>query len=219
MVAKPQAMVSENGFLMNRSGIVAFIIDYQHVLQTARELGFKCVYYNSGAFAYPPDRVNDVRIVGWLGPEDPTIRSDLPATLVQVHPPFEAHLSEKLIRIRDRRIDGPVWVLPKSHWAFELDPVHGVWLTEALEKLGVDPGLLQNRPNAAAIEFSSQESAELGELVRQLLTHLSQSDFAILFPRHTHLVTIHHHKQLWWQTEDAALAVELAKPVWHDVPE
>lgn len=198
---------------------MAFVIDYQHVLQRARELGLKCVYYNSGAFAYPSDRASEVRIIGWLGPEDPTIRSDLPATLVQVQPPFECNLARKLVKTWNARIDGPAWVLPKSHWAFELDPIHGVWLTEALERLGIDPGLLHNRPNAAAIEFRSDERAEVEELVQRLLTHLSQSDFTILFPHHTHLVTIHHHKQLWWQTEDGALAVELAKPSWNDTPE
>ncbi|GIW75857.1 MAG: hypothetical protein KatS3mg104_0920 [Phycisphaerae bacterium] len=205
--------------LTYRSGIVAFVIDYQHVLQRARELRLKCVYYNSGAFAYPSDRASEIRIIGWLGPEDPTIRSDLPATLVQVQPPFECNLARKLVKTWMARIDGPAWVLPKSHWAFELDPIHGVWLTEALERLGIDPGLLHNRPNAAAIEFCSDERAELEELVRRLLTHLSQSDFTILFPHHTHLVTIHHHKQLWWQTEDGVLAVELAKPSWNDTPE
>jgi hypothetical protein len=39
---------------------------------------------------------------------------------------------------------------------------------------------------------------------------LQASDFAVLFPDHPHLVTLHHHKQLWWQTRDIELAGILA---------
>jgi hypothetical protein len=195
---------------------VAFIIDYQHVLSRTREMGLRCAYYNSGAFTYPTDRAQDVRIVGWIGPEDPTIRADLPATLVRVRPPYEANLTRKLIEIWKSEIDGPAWVLPKSHWSFELDHGSDAWLPGVIESIGVDPGMLEKRTNAAAIEFSQKQSDSLETTLTALLTHLRSSDFAVLFPHHSHMVTVHHHKQLWWQTEDEALAVKLARPEWND---
>jgi hypothetical protein len=42
-------------------------------------------------------------------------------------------------------------------------------------------------------------------LVSQLLTHLRTSDFMLAFPGGPVLCTVHHHKQLWWQTTDAGL--------------
>lgn len=195
---------------------MAFIIDYQHVLSRTRELGLRCAYYNSGAFTYPTERAPHVRIVGWIGPDDPTIRADLPATLVRVHEPYEANLARKLIAVWKSDIDGPAWVLPKSHWNFELDHGSRAWLPGVVESIGVDAGMLEGRTNAAAIEFSPARSHALETLLTALLTHLTGSDFAVLFPHHSHLVTVHHHKQLWWQTEDAALAVKLARPEWND---
>jgi hypothetical protein len=40
---------------------------------------------------------------------------------------------------------------------------------------------------------------------------LTASDFAIAFPRRAVLCTLHHHKQLWWQTTDTGLADALRK--------
>ena len=59
--------------------------------------------------------------------------------------------------------------------------------------------------NGAALEFQPTECAAMESLVLQLLTHLRMSDFMLAFPGRPALCTIHHHKQLWWQTTDAAL--------------
>ncbi len=183
---------------------VAWIIDYQQVLDRTRELGLRCVYYNSGAFAH--EDASDVRIVGWLGPPDPTIRVDLPATLISLPEPYAENLADKLLTIWPARIDGPAWLLPKSHWSFELDHGNRSWLPTALDQIGIDPGHLLERPNAAAVQFEPDESDKLRRIVIELLNHLETSDFAILFPRQQHLLTIHHHKQLWWQTKNADFA-------------
>ena len=49
-----------------------WIIDYQLVLEQMREQRFKCLYYNSGAFAFPPDV--KTRSAGWIGPPDDSIK-------------------------------------------------------------------------------------------------------------------------------------------------
>lgn len=185
-----------------RSTFVPRIIDYEYVLSRATELGLRCVYYNSGAFAHGRDV--DVKIVGWLGPDDPTIRADLPATLVRFPEPYAESLTDRLIETWRAHLPGPVWVMPKAHWSYELD--HGNrWLADTLRGLGLDPAPLACVANAAAIEFEQAETSALGGFVRELLNRLAGSDFAILFPQHSHLVTVHHHKQLWWQTPDAAI--------------
>ncbi|MBC7784201.1 MAG: hypothetical protein H7144_10205 [Burkholderiales bacterium] len=183
---------------------MAWIIDYQHVLVRTRELGLHSVYYNSGAFAHADGGA--VRIVGWLGPADPTIRMDLPATMICVEPPYEQNLADQLLTIWPARLAGPAWVLPKSHWSFELDHGSRAWLPGVLEDVGIDPGLLEGRAHAAAIQFEPAEPHLLHTAVRQLLTHLVSSDFAVIFPQYDHLVTVHHHKQLWWQTLDSEFA-------------
>jgi len=182
---------------------VAWIIDYQHVLARMRELGFRSAYYNSGAFAFASGA--RASIVGWIGPDDPTIRADLPATIVRVPAPYESNLAAKLLTVWPGRIDGPAWVVPKSHWSFEFDHGSRAWLPGVVERAGVDPGLLENRTNAAAIEFAPLETESLKQFIQSLLTHLKGSDFAILFPHHACLLTIHHHKQLWWQALDEQL--------------
>jgi len=58
----------------------------------------------------------------------------------------------------------------------------------------------------AAIEFAEDESAVLEHFVSRLLEMLQGSDFAIAFPHHRMTCMLHHHKQLWWTTRDAAVA-------------
>ena len=65
-----------------------------------------------------------------------------------------------------------------------------------LEHIRIDPGLLVNRTNGAAIEFAADETDLFQLLVARLLEMLQSSDFAIAFPKHPVLITLHHHKQL-----------------------
>jgi hypothetical protein len=53
------------------------------------------------------------------------------------------------------------------------------------------------------------ERAAMELLVAALLENLRMSDFMLAFPGRPALCTIHHHKQLWWQTTDAALHAAL----------
>ena len=126
-----------------------------------------------------------------------------------VNEPYEENLSRHLVEFWQTKLPGKVWVMPMSHWAYELDFGSRDWLPAVLEQIDLDPGLLQDRTNGAALEFSSDESERLGFLVRRLLESLTQSDFMIAFPDRPVLCTVHHHKQLWWTTTDATIHIAL----------
>jgi hypothetical protein len=186
---------------------VPWIIDYPVVLEQMREQRLKSLYYNSGAFGFASDV--EPSVVGWLGPPDPTLKAQASGMGVQIPEPFESNLSELLVRAWQTHLPGRVWVMPMSHWSYELDFGSRNWMPALLEAIGVDPGLLATRNNAAAIEFATDESDHLKRFAERLLQMLLASDFAIVFPRRPVLVTLHHHKQLWWQASDADLADRL----------
>jgi hypothetical protein len=185
---------------------VARVVDYADVLKQVERLGLRCVYYNTGALGFPADEPQ--HIVGWLGPVDATIRPAMLAHAQHVEPPFPQNLAAALKAKWPSVIDGEAWLMPKSHWAFELDHGNGPWLTPALTAIGVDAENLRPRTDAAAIVFQPGE-AGIFPLIERLLENLKQSDFAILFPDHRTLLTIHHHQQLWWQMADVELAGRL----------
>ena len=193
---------------------MAAIVDYATVLERMHAMGLTCVYYNGGSFGF--GRGEDVKIVGWLQEPDPTIRPGLGAT-VMVPPPVE-NLGLMLSEVWQQCLPGPAWVLPKAHWSFELGHGNGPWLRETLGAIGIDPAALESRTGAAAIELPQTRDADgdfdncdLGYLAGVLVDGLKTSDFAVLFPDHRHLVTLHHHRQIWWQTADAAFAGRLAR--------
>jgi hypothetical protein len=184
-----------------------WIIDYPVVLEQMREQRFKSLYYNSGAFGFPAD--TEPTIVGWWGPPDSTLKAHAAGMGISVPEPHEQNLSRLLVRAWQEHLPGRIWIMPMSHWSFELDFGSREWMPALLERIGVDPGLLKSRTNAAAIEFAPDEPAMLEPFVARLLEMLQQSDFAIMFPRRPVVCTLHHHKQLWWQTTDTELATAL----------
>jgi hypothetical protein len=186
---------------------VPWIIDYSTVIEQMREQRFKSLYYNSGAFGFPPE--TDTQIVGWLGGDDPTIKPDARAATVALAEPYEENLSGALVRTWEAHLPGRVWIMPMSHWSYELEFGSREWMPALLERIGIDPGLLTTRNNGAAIEFAPDEPQVLAPFVQRLLQMLIGSDFMIAFPRRPVLCTLHHHKQLWWQTSDAALYEKL----------
>jgi len=178
------------------------VIDYATVTTATNRLGLQCVYHNSGSFGFVEN--NTVKIVGWLGPADATVRPGL-GTLIHAPPPYPQTLAAKITQVWQIILSGPAWVLPKSHWAHDLDPAYGHWLDDTLSAIGINPAPLRPLANAAAIEFSSNESAAFIRLVEALLLNLKSTDYAVIFPEHPHLVTLHHHQQVWWQTADESL--------------
>ena len=184
------------------------IIPYEQVLRRMTEQGFVSLYHNSGAFGFAMDVATQV--IGWIGPDDPTIRADARLLTRNLPPPYEINLARLLLRAwRDYFATSNVWVMPMSHWSFELDFASSAWLPEVLREIEIDPTALAPLNNAAAIEFDASESAKLERLLIALLTHLASSDFAITFTGQRVLCPLHHHKQLWWTTDDRALAEKL----------
>lgn len=185
------------------------IIEYSAVLQQMTSQQFKCHYYNSGAFGFPVSA--NAGTLAWIGQEDSTIRPEAQALTRRVEQPYEATLANMAMRLWQKQVRGRVWVMPKSHWAFELGHGSREWMPALIESLGLDFGLLENRTNAAAIEFGVDESVSFERFVTGLLTLLHGSDFMIAFPGQPILCTLHHHKQLWWSTTDGAILEEVAR--------
>src|SRR6185503_14399189 len=95
------------------------------------------------------------------------------------------------------------WAMPMSHWAYELQYGSRDWMPALIEQIGLDLGLLEGRNNAAPIEFNVEDSDLFAHFAQRLLEMLLGSDFMIAFLGRPILCTLHHHKQLWWSTEDA----------------
>ncbi len=186
-----------------------WIIDYPIVLERLTGQGLVSLYPNGGAFGFADDE--GVRHVCWAGGDDPSIRPEARDWVRQAPRPFEVNLSSLAIEAWQKRLPGGAWVMPLSHWAYELEYGNAGWLPELIERLGVDPGLLITRNSAAAIEFAVHEVEPFGLMVRGLLEMLSGSDFLLAFPGWPVVCTVHHHKQLWWSTPDPELLESLER--------
>jgi len=177
------------------------LIEYEQVVEHMTALGMRSLYYNSGAFG--PIDTSPTKFVGWIGPDDPSIRPEALAAARRVPAPCELKLVELVGRAWREFFPGPAWIMPKSHWAYELDFGSKQWMPAALAQLGIDAANLAPRTNAPAIEFDLSEFTLFHQFVQTLLENLRGSDFALAFPDHPTLCTIHHHKQIWWVTTDA----------------
>ena len=183
------------------------IVDYPLALAQLLDEGFVCNYHNGGAFGFSEQL--RPHVLAFAGREDPTIRPEARQFLHLVRPPIEATLAEIAMEAWRHYVPGVVWVMPKAHWAFEMDFGSKAWMPRVLEEIGVDPSRLAGLNDATAIEFAMQEAEGFRTLVAALLENLSGSDFALAFPSRPVLCTIHHHKQLWWQMTSDGLLREL----------
>lgn len=184
-----------------------WIVDYARVLEQMKAQGLRSLYYNSGAFGFPEGTT--VNSCGWIGPEDPTLRPAARELSRSVPAPYERSLAELVVRAWRELLPGTVWLMPKSHWAYELDYGSRDWMPALLEHAGIDSGLLQPRTNAAAIEFAPHEIEPFQHVVEGLLRMLLGSDFALAFPGRPVVCTLHHHKQVWWTSSDLAMIAAL----------
>ena len=184
-----------------------WIIDYPQVLEQLTRQGLRCNYFNGGAFGFGPDATIHIR--GWIGPEDSTIRPAARALARPVNPPYEANLAHMAVRAWQAVVPGLAWLMPLSHWHFELNDGSREWLPGLLESLEIDPAHLVHRNTAAAIEFGNDDADALERTLRTLLEKLLASDFMLAFPRRGILCNVHHHKQLWWVTDNIQLQQQL----------
>lgn len=176
------------------------IIDYPTVLATMTAAKFRCNYPFSGSFSIPSGKIR-----GWIGPTDPTIRAEMQALTRPVAEPYITNLTEAAIRAWHIALPGIAWIMPASHWHFELHDGSRDWLPRTLADIGVDAKQLENRADGSAIQFAAGEIAEFTSFLTMLLANLKVSDFSIAFPGHSALCMVHHHKQLWWMSGDESL--------------
>jgi hypothetical protein len=188
-----------------------WVIDYPIVLADQQRAGLRSLYYNSGAFGFPTGV--ETTSVGWIGPSDETIRPAARPLARPVGEPHPSTLANLLGRAWQEHLPGDVWVLPKSHWAYELDFGSRAWLPDVLRSIGIDPATLIARSNAAAVAFAPGEVGPLVHLAENLLRQLTGSDFAAAWPGRRVACTIHSHQQLWWTTDDADLVAGLDRLV------
>jgi hypothetical protein len=183
------------------------IIDYPIVLEEMQRGEFRCLYHNSGAFGFLDER--SVGSVGWIGAVDATLKPAARVLARMVAEPIEENLAALVVRAWREHLSGPVWAMPKSHWAYELEFGSREWMPGLLGKMGIDSALLMGRNNAAAVEFQSGEEQQFQLFIQQLLTNLAGSDFLLAFVRHKTICTVHNHKQLWWTTADEGILAGL----------
>jgi hypothetical protein len=183
------------------------IIDYQTVLDRLTKQGLKSLYHNSGAFGFSSGVETVSR--GWIGPEDASIRESARAMVRNVSEPYAQRMTELTILLWRECLSGAVWIMPKSHWSYELEFGSREWLAKVLEQIGVDAAALAPLNNAPAIEFVDGDVDQLGFFVRELLARLVGSDFQMVFPGRDTICTIHTRTQLWWTTGDSTVAQKL----------
>jgi len=179
------------------------IVEYPELLDAMHGLQLRSLYYNSGAFGF--ESGIDARSIGWICDEDSSLRPEARQLARLIPRPAEQELAHRLTRAVAEVLPAPVWIMPKSHWAFELDFGSRAWMPQALAQIGVDASGLASRTTGDAIEFGPSDIPLFSGFVQQLLTNLAGSDFAVAFPSRPVIGTLHHHKQIWWTTTDLNL--------------
>jgi hypothetical protein len=185
------------------------IVEYAAVVAEADRLGLRSLYPNSGAFGFPPAR--NAQHVGWIGGEDSSLRPAARELAMLVPPPVEATLVKLAVKAWHDLLPGEIWLMPKAHWAYELDFGSGAWMPDLLRAGGASPDDLVHRHDGTALGFSPSESVAFATISEALLSHLLGSDFQLMFPTRDVVCTLHHHKQLWWSSPDAELIAALKR--------
>jgi hypothetical protein len=178
------------------------IIDYSLVKRHMTSRRIVCNYPNSGSFGFAPSVQTTIR--AWTGPEDSTIKPSLLPLVRHVPQPYEINLASAAIRVWQNILPGPIWLLPTSHWHYELQDGCKDWLADLLTQLQLDPNMLDTRADGSAIEFGAAETKPLETFLLAILRQ-KFSDFLLAFGDWAVLCTVHHHQQLWWVSSDADL--------------
>lgn len=178
------------------------LIDYSLVTKHLTSRGLVCNYPNSGSFGFATNLPTTIR--AWIGPEDSTIKPSLLPLVRRVPPPYESNLASAAIQVRQTLLPGPAWLMPTSHWHYEMHDGSKDWLPAHLTRLNIDPKLLLDRADGSAIEFATHEIKPLENLLSSILRQ-KFSDFLLAFPDWPVLCTVHHHCQLWWVSTDSRL--------------
>lgn len=189
---------------------MATIVDYPRVIEQLTSRGLVCNYHNSGAFGFP--RGADFHIVGWIGGDDATIRPEMREKAQLIPPPYEDNLARLAVCAWEQLLpDEDAWLMPMSHWAYEMQFGSAGWMPDLLRSAGIDPKDLDWRNNGSALAFPPAEREQCARFIAGLLGNLGDSDFMLAFPGRGVLCMIHHHQQLWWMCGE-----ELARGVRGD---
>jgi hypothetical protein len=183
------------------------IVNYDAVVAEAEAMGLHSLYHRSGSFGFGDGVL--VQHIGWLGPPDSTLRPVANLLVRQAAEPHARRLADALAYAGAELHVTNTWLLPMSHWAYELTFGGGEWLGELLGNIGVDAESLRDRTDGSAIAFAPDELAALKLAAATLLDRLTGSDFAVLMPKTRLVGTIHHHRQIWWTTDDAGIHAKL----------
>src|SRR5271169_3696007 len=111
------------------------IIDYPIVLERMGRENFRSLYHNSGAFGFADE--SGGASVGWIGGEDETLKPAARLIARQGPAPVEENLAALVVGAWQKFLPGPVWAMPKSHWAYELDFGSREWMGALLKKIGI----------------------------------------------------------------------------------
>src|SRR5215204_2958909 len=119
---------------------VASIIEYPNALRELGQQGLVCNYFNGGAFGFA--RGVNVHVCGWIAADDATIHPQLRPLVRHIPPPAEEKMSLAATTAWQKEFPGPAWIMPLSHWAFELDFGSKSWLPDFIQSISFDPKLL-----------------------------------------------------------------------------
>src|SRR6266536_1760689 len=131
------------------------IVDYPEVLERMRSRGFVSLYHNAGAFGFASSE--NVQTFGFISAADPTIRAEAQMFVRQHN-----NLAQVIEHIA-AALASEAWLMPKSHWHYELHFGNRQLLEGSLAMIGIDAELLRHRNDGSAIAFSPEECALLGD--------------------------------------------------------
>lgn len=164
------------------------IVPYGEALSSLNAAGLRAAYPRGGALAFVEPRGQIVE--GWLTGEDAALRPEARAWARVVG---DVDALARGVRARHEAFACAAWLMPKAHWAHELSAHR--WIE------GVLPGVevLRGVADASAVELADGEEVE--RVARALLNGLDGSDFTLAWAERAAFCTLHHRKQVWWQTK------------------
>ena len=102
------------------------------------------------------------------------------------------------------------WWIPAACVAWGVLVVAGLTLLWQYKSGAGESAELAPLTTGNAIEFNWEDSGQFASFLTTLLDNLSgSSDFQLVWPGRSVVCVVHHHKQLWWTTPDAAIHREL----------
>ncbi len=174
------------------------IIDYPKLLAAAADVGLECVYPNGAAFA--PKQ--PWHVAGWVTSDDTSLRPAFRDKVVRRQPEdlpqLTATASFEVLRAQE------VWLAPVHHWAAELD--HGDDAAGGSTR-DLFPPELAGRTQADGLRLTAAD--QLHSVLAALLPRLWKTDFTLLLPSVPVVITLHHHRQIWFRCEAEAMTQRL----------